>query len=344
MARLQTAYYKDFKTIENLPVYDPHKFEAFCVKAGAPSVFKLLLSCMTSSRHTRNRVELNRKRCVSLILQLCFGLSQKCDFFQVDNGILLKFSHCTNDGIGTQRTIGTACCSRSVDKALSHYATSNKQTVDEAINTAINNKQRLLLMIDDYTAVHTNRRPTDLLTSSANNMVTIIVKIFPTLEAIPMKRPELVHPKDGIGISQLNRTICSNEVMSTLGYTFASCMPELTTEFFYPLIERERLEAHDYCAFSDVRHLRKFENVYLIDFLKLPLKSRENYEFALDVACDSKLKEYCSKFVVLMPGDYPSQFYPRKIIFDLLRKYLTQETSLSSLLSIIPMIGPLYTH
>ena len=77
-------------------------------------------------------------------------------------------------------------------------------------------------MIDDYTTVHPNRRPTDLLTSRANNMATFIVKIFPTLEAIPMKRPELVHPKDGIDISELNRTLCSNEVMSALGYTFAS--------------------------------------------------------------------------------------------------------------------------
>lgn len=344
VVRLQTAYYKDFKSTKNLPVYDPVKFEAFCVKAGAPNVFKLFLSCMTSSRHTRNRVNLNRQRCVSLIMQLCFGLSQKCDFFQVDNGILLKFSHCTNEGIDTQRSIGTACCSRSVDRALLHYANSNKQTVDDAINTAIQEKQLLLLMIDDYTTIHTNRRPTNLVTSNANSMATIIVKIFPTLDAIAMKKPELLHPKDGIDVKKLQEIICSDEMMSTLGFTYASCMPELTTAFFDPLIERGRLEAHDYCASPDVQNLRRFENVHLIDFLKLPLKSRENYQFALDVATGSKLKEYCSQFVVLMPGDYPSQFHPRKIIYDLLAEYLTQNksTDLSPLLSIIPMIGPLH--
>ena len=238
-----------------------------------------------------------------------------------------------------------ACCSRSVEKSFVPLCNSNKQTVNDAINTAIHKKQLLLLMIDDYTTIHTNRRPTNLLTSNANSMATIIVKIFPTLDAIPMKKPELVHPKDGIDITQLQGIICSDEMMSTLCYTFASCMPELTTAFFDPLIERERLEAHDYCASPDVRHLRKFENVHLIDFLKLPLKSRENYEFALDVASSSKLKEYCSQFVVLMPGDYPSQFHPRKIIYNLLRKYLTQtnqSTALSPLLSIIPMIGPLH--
>ena len=301
---------------------------------------------MTGSRHTKLRKALNKKRCVALIMQLCFGLSQKCDFFQIDNGILLKFSHCTNDGIDTQRAIGTACSSRTVERALSHYSTTNTLAVSDAITRAIEKKQLLLLMIDDYTTVHSNRRPTDLLTSNANNMCTIIVKIFPNLEAIPMKKPEIVHPKDGIDKTILKNAICSDEGMSTLGHTFASYMPEFTTAFFDPLMERERLEAHDYCASADVRHLRKFENVHLIDFLKLPLKSKENYKVALDVVNSSKLKEYCSKFVVLLPGDYPSQFYPRKIIYELLNNYLlTQEienVAIDPLLSIVPMIGPLH--
>ena len=199
-------------------------------------------------------------------------------------------------------------------------------------------------MIDDYTTIHTSLRPTNLLTSTANNMCTIIVKIFPSLDAIPVKKPEEMHPKNGIDIKELTHIICSNDTMSTLANTFASCMPEITTEFFDPLMEREHLEAHDYCASADVRHLRKFDNVHLIDFLKLPLKSTTNYQ-TLDVVCESKLKEYCSQFVVLMPGYYPSQFHPRKIIYDLLLKCLIQpndNTPVSPLLSIIPMIGPLH--
>ena len=91
-------------------------FRNFCSKAGAPNIFKLFF--MTCSGHTKSRKALNKKRCVALIMQLCFGLSQKCDFFQIDNGILLKFSHCTNDGIDTQRAIGGACSSRTVERAL----------------------------------------------------------------------------------------------------------------------------------------------------------------------------------------------------------------------------------
>ena len=96
------------------PVYDPEKFKLFCHDHGAPHLFDLIFACMTSSRHTRSREKLNEKRAVALILQLCFGLSQKCSFFQVDNGILLRFSHCTNVGLNTQWQIGTSSCSMTV--------------------------------------------------------------------------------------------------------------------------------------------------------------------------------------------------------------------------------------
>jgi hypothetical protein len=76
----------------------------------------------------------------------------------------------TNDGIDTQRAIGTPCSSRSVDRAMTQYAASNKLTVDKAIAIATKKRKLILLMIDDYTTIHTNRRPTSLQTSNANTM------------------------------------------------------------------------------------------------------------------------------------------------------------------------------
>ena len=133
---------------------------------------------MTSSRHTRVRKQLNDKRTVAVILQLCFGLSQKCSFFQADNGILLRFSHCTNQGLNTQRVIGTSTCSMTVDRALQKFSSSNETNVITALDDAIKNRKLLLLMIDDYTTIQTTRRPKDLKTSQANNMCTIIFSIL----------------------------------------------------------------------------------------------------------------------------------------------------------------------
>ena len=85
----------------------------------------------------------------------------------VDNGILLRFSHCTNEGINTQRVLGTSCCSMTVDWSLENFATTNLANVNSALDDAIKNEQLLILMIDDYTTVHSKRRPNDLKTSKA---------------------------------------------------------------------------------------------------------------------------------------------------------------------------------
>ena len=85
--------------------------------------------------------KLNEKRAVVDILQLCFGLSPKCSFFQADNGILLRFPHCTNQGLNTQRVIGTSTCSMTVDRALQKFSSFNEANVINALDDAIKNRK-----------------------------------------------------------------------------------------------------------------------------------------------------------------------------------------------------------
>lgn len=59
------------------------------------------------------------------------------------------------------------------------------------------------------------------------------------------------------------------------------------------------------------------------------------------------MKEYLSKFVELFPGDHPSQFFSRQIIYEVLCKYIANLTAKTSvpqeeLLSLVPLIGPLH--
>ena len=56
-------------------------------------------------------------------------------------------------------------------------------------------------------------------------------------------------------------------------------------------MERHRLEAHDYHAATTVRSMQSFCDVHLLDFVKLPLKCKENYETALGLVLQSHLKE-----------------------------------------------------
>ena len=60
---------------------------------------------------------------------------------------------------------------------------------------------------------------------------------------------------------------------------FASSRSEFTSFSFDPVMGRHEMESHDYQGASS---LRSFKDVYLIDFVKLPLKSKKNYEDAFE--------------------------------------------------------------
>ena len=73
------------------PIYEPTEFFKFCSQHGAANCFNFVLACMTSSRHSEDGISLNRKLTVAILYQLCFGLLQKCNFLQEDNGLFLQF-------------------------------------------------------------------------------------------------------------------------------------------------------------------------------------------------------------------------------------------------------------
>ena len=108
-------------------------------------------------------------------------------------------------------------------------------------------------------------------------------------------------------MESLSVFLLSQSSFENLPQSYVATLPELSALFFDPSMERQRLEANGYHAATTVRSMRSFCDVHLLDFvklpLKLPLKSRENYETALDLVLQSHLKEYLSKFVVLLPGD-----------------------------------------
>ena len=296
---------------------------------------------MRSNRHSKDRIELNKKRAVAILYQICFSLSQKCDVLQKDNALFLKLCHLTDEGIDTQRCIGTTCCSRVVKREISQFSKQKSQVFEGVVKAALQNESLVILMIDDWTKIYTKKRPTDSTTSVADNFCTIIIKVIDEIRAIPLRDRSLIHNPVGIDVDLLSNFVLSQAFMQKLSCTFVSTLPELSVLFFDPLMERQRLEAHDYHASTAVRSMRSFNGVHLLDFVKLPLKSRENYETALGLVLQSHLKEYLSKYVVLMPGDWPSQFFPRQIVYRACSS-AGVGTPPDPVTSIVPCMGPLH--
>ena len=307
---------------------------------------------MTSSRHSEGRISLNRKRTVVILYQLCFGFSQKCNFFQEDNGLFLKFCNLSQSGLETQRQLGTSCSSKVISRNRAAIAKENLHLCNDAIQEAINKKHAIILMIDDYHNIHTIRRPSnEKFPSKADHMCTIIFKIVKEVAAIPLSSVNLIHNPSGIDVNLLVNNLCSNQFFNQISsFSFCSSMPELSCPYFDPVMGRHQMESHDYQA-QDTRSLRSFKDVFLIDFVKLPLKSKENYEDAFDIVLNTNMREYLSNFIVLMPADWPGQFFPRQIVYEKASQATTTASNVPQgpqgslrhpLTSVIPTLGPLH--
>ena len=94
-------------------------------------------------------------------------------------------------------------------------------------------------------------------------------------------------------------------------------------------------------------NVQSLKDVYLVDFLKLPLKSMKDYNDAFDIVLQTTVREYLSNYVVLMPADWPGQFFPRQIVYQRARQAtststLPQGSYPHPLCSVTPTLGPLH--
>ena len=95
--------YLELTISSQAPSYDPEEFKAFCISAGANTIFDTVLAAMTTERHSEDRVRTNQQRTVAILYTLCFGLTQVCNWLQTDNAIFLHHSNLTQHGLDTVR-------------------------------------------------------------------------------------------------------------------------------------------------------------------------------------------------------------------------------------------------
>ena len=125
--------YHEFTISSQAPIYDPEEFKAFCISAGATTIFDTVLAAMTSERHSEDRIKTNQQRTVAILYTLCFGLSQVCNWLQTDNAIFLHQSNLNQHGLDTVRQMGGSCCRRLAGNLLNHLSNSNHQKISELI-------------------------------------------------------------------------------------------------------------------------------------------------------------------------------------------------------------------
>ena len=320
---VKNKIYREIVVNKGIHVHEPESFRAFCITAGATKLFDTVLSAITSARHSSERIILNKKRVVSFIYNMCYCLSQACNPLQIDHSLYLRSSRINQEGLETEHIMGLSCARRTVNSIVNTMADNHYQSFQNFIQDAVKNKWLLVLIIDDYTSVHTKRRPQGEKASEAKSMCTIVVKAFKQIPAINVEEANFMHDVNGISITSCQDIITSASCMHNISQSYASVMPNwLTDAFFNPDLQRQRLNTHQYSENDNVQTMRKMDNLHLADFVELQLKSRNDFDAAYDIVINAGLGDYMQKFVVIQPGDWPCQFYCRQIIYHCLKKFI----------------------
>ena len=143
-------------------------------------------------------------------------------------------------------------------------------------------------------------------------MCTIIIKVFKNVLAIPACPASSYLNPQAMNISSCINTVSGLQSIYRLAQTYASVMPAwITNTFFNPEFEIHRITTHNYCDHESVQTMRQMDNVHLVDFVELQLKSRDDFGAAYDIILSTKLSDYMKLYLLLQPGDWPAQFYSR---------------------------------
>ena len=138
---------------------------------------------------------------------------------------------------------------------------------------------------------------------------TLLVKVFPNIEAVPNYFLQPLLPANPVEESLMKKIIV--EDMSTCSQTYASTMPDWAVEqYFDPEAEKQRVAIHDYQQ-TELREMRCMDNTKLVDSLQLPLKSCTDVVTAFKHMLVNGLEDYLDKqFVAPFPhADWPKQFF-----------------------------------
>ena len=81
------------------PMYDSIRLKLVCVSSGVPRLFDAVRDEVTDPSHYVDSIGLNKKQIVAILYQLCYGLSQNCNWFEWHDAVVLKDCHLNQQGL-----------------------------------------------------------------------------------------------------------------------------------------------------------------------------------------------------------------------------------------------------
>ena len=81
------------------PMYDSLKLKLVCVSSGAPRLFDAVQDGVTDPSHSADSIKKKKKRIAAILYHLCYGLSEKWDWFKCDDAVILNDYHLNQQGL-----------------------------------------------------------------------------------------------------------------------------------------------------------------------------------------------------------------------------------------------------
>ena len=279
------------------------------------------------------RKDLNKVRTMVIIYIMVYSQSQRSNSFQVALARALQQFGISEQGLQSLRNLGIAAHPHRVRAQAKLSSSSHSNTVVNFIQSAIENNQFLILCIDDYHNIHTKHRPEVKTQTQTIHMSTLLLKVYPNINAVSHEGIKLL-PKSPVEIDAMKVFLADN--MDSVSKTYAESMPDwVVAKYFDPEFERQRLLIHGYQQ-TELEEMRRMDNTKLVDSIELPLKSCENVLAAVKKMLSGGLEIYLNQFIAPFVGDWPMQFFIRRLI------YSSAPSVPAVLQNVAPLIGPLH--
>ena len=121
--------------------------------------------------------------------------------------------------------MGLSCARRTVNAIVKSLSENHCKSFEHFIQDAIENKWLLVLIIDDFTSIHTKQRPQADKASEAKSMCTTVVKALKNIPAVSVQQASIMHDVNGISINTNLQIITSASCMQNISSSYASVMP-----------------------------------------------------------------------------------------------------------------------
>ena len=158
------------------PMYDSIKLKLVCVSSGAPRLFDAVQDGVTDPSHSADSIGLNEKQIVAILYELCYGLSEKCNWFECDHAVVLKDCHLNQQDLVLSISQGAPATGKRQMKFFHKLSSCNTRNVNELVSGAILHNWQLVQLM--YTTVYTKCQPYSGKQSAPKFMCTCKYSIY----------------------------------------------------------------------------------------------------------------------------------------------------------------------